>query len=381
MSSSPGRNNQPTQFFKSKTMKTRFTPKRTVATLIAVLVTFGLMAQNNATAKVIKKDFPVSASTRLELSNKYGNVDIVNTSEQHLTIEVNIKVNVRDKDRAEALLNSVEIKITQEGDVIKAATELQDDFSKLFRGFNTGDGGLEINYTVTMPKTLPLNISNKYGNVFVDELTSTSILDIKYGKLTANKILHDGKEPLTKIYLSYSDGTIQETRWVELDIKYSKITIASSKALAIMSKYSKVFVTNGSSIVSESKYDTYEIGKLNNFITTAAYGHFTIAELSGKLQLDTKYTDVIVDKISSGFENIKISNSYGTYKLGIDPAANYKINGYSKYCNIIYPENNARVNRFNENNEFKVNGVIGSSSNPTAEVSVNSSYGNIRLVP
>lgn len=348
--------------------------------MIIAVATFGLMAQNTTT-KVIKKDFSVSANTRLELSNKYGNVDIVNTNDQHITIEVNVKVNVRDKDRATALLNSVEIRISQDGDVIKAETDLDDEFSKMFRGFNSGDGGLEINYTVTMPKTLPVNVSNKYGNVFVDELSSTSVLDIRYGKLTANKILHDGKEPLTKIYLSYSDGTIQESRWLELDIKYSKITIASSKALALMSKYSKVYVTNGSSIVSESKYDTYEVGKLTNFITTAAYGHITIDELSGKLQLETKYTDVIVDKISSGFENIKITNSYGTYKLGIDPAASYKISGYSKYCNIIYPENNARVNRFNENNEFKVNGQIGTNSNPASEVTINSSYGNIRLVP
>jgi hypothetical protein len=360
-------------------MKTQFT-RGAIATMIIAVATFGLMAQNTTT-KVIKKDFSVSANTRLELSNKYGNVDIVNTNDQHITIEVNVKVNVRDKDRATALLNSVEIRISQDGDVIKAETDLDDEFSKMFRGFNSGDGGLEINYTVTMPKTLPVNVSNKYGNVFVDELSSTSVLDIRYGKLTANKILHDGKEPLTKIYLSYSDGTIQESRWLELDIKYSKITIASSKALALMSKYSKVYVTNGSSIVSESKYDTYEVGKLTNFITTAAYGHITIDELSGKLQLETKYTDVIVDKISSGFENIKITNSYGTYKLGIDPAASYKISGYSKYCNIIYPENNARVNRFNENNEFKVNGQIGTNSNPASEVTINSSYGNIRLVP
>jgi len=56
------------------------------------------------------------------------------------------------------------------------------------------------------------------------------------------------------------------------------------------------------------------------------------------------------------------------------------LNGYSKYCTIIYPENNARVNQFNENNELKVDGVVGNNPKPSAEVSVNSRYGNIRLV-
>jgi hypothetical protein len=250
----------------------------------------------------------------------------------------------------------------------------------MFRGFGP-DGGVEINYTVSMPVTVPLNLSNKYGNVFIDELTSTSTIDIKYGKLTANKILHDSKDPLTKVYLSYSNGTIQETKWIELDIKYSKINITNSKALALVSKYSKIYVTNASSIVSESKYDTYEIGNLNNFVTTAAYCHVDIGELSSKLQVDTKYTDVIINRISPNFENIKIANSYGTYKLGIDSEASYLLNSYSKYCSVIYPEDVAKVSRFNESNELKINGTIGKQQSPKAEVSITSNYGNIRLIP
>lgn len=354
--------------------------KTAMAMLIAAMTATGIGAQNPPTAKVIKKDFAVTPQTRFELINKYGNVNIVNRDEPNLSIEATVKVNTRDKDRAEEILNMIKIRISQDGDVIHAETEMEDDFGKVFKGFDFGNNGLEINYNITMPKTVPVNLSNKYGNVLIDELTATSTLEIKYGKLSANRIIHDSKEPLTKIYLSYSNGTIQEAKWLELDMKYSKITITESKALAILSKYSKVYVTNGTSIVSDSKYDTYEIGKLSNFITTAGYGHFTIAQLSGKLQADTKYSDVIVDRVSTGFESIKVTNSYGSYRLGIDDGASYKLNGYSKYCSIAYPDN-ARVSRFDQNNELKVNGVVGSNASPSAEVSVTSSYGNVKLTP
>jgi hypothetical protein len=359
-------------------MKTLISQRKSVVTLIMIMLTAGLIAQENR--KIIKKDFIVNENTKLELSNKYGNVNIINTTEPKLTIEVQVKVDVRDKDRAKSMLDMVQIDISQEGDLIHAETQIEDDINRMFRGFNMGDGGLQIDYTVTMPKNVPLNLSNKYGNVVVDELTGTSTLDIKYGKLNANKIIHDSKEPLSKVYLSYSEGAIQETRWLAIDIKYSKISITESKALAVMSKYSKVFVTNGSSIVSESKYDTYEIGKLNNFITNAGYGHFTIAELSGKLQVESKYTDVNVGRIPANFESIKVTNSYGTFKLGIDQGASYRLNGYAKYCELVYPQNNARVSRFDENNELKVNGTIGGNSNPSAQVDVDSHYGTIRLV-
>ncbi len=361
-------------------MKTRISKPKTSALLLALTVSMGLLAQGPFT-KEVRKEFAVNPNTRIEVVNKYGNVDIVNRADAALTIDVTVKVNIRDQQKAEDLLRMIQINISQEGDLIRAITDISEDFGRYFRGFHTDNGGLEINYKISMPKTVPVNLSNKYGNVFIDELQSTSTIDVKYGKLTANKILHDAKEPLSKIYLSYSNGSIQEVRWIEIDIKYSKINITDSKALAILSKYSKVYVTNASSIVCESKYDTYEIGKLNNFVTTAAYGHFAISSLSGKMQTETKYSDVLVDRISAGFEGIKINNSYGTYKLGIDPSASYKLNGYSKYCNIEYPENNARVNRFNENNEMKVDGTVGNAQNAKAEVSVTSHYGNIRLVP
>lgn len=353
---------------------------RTIALLTGLVVTLGILAQGPVT-KEVKKEFAVNPDTRLEIINKYGNVDIVNRDDAALSIQVVIKVNIRDQQKAEELLKMVDIDISQDGNQISAVTDISEDFGRYFRGFNTSNGGLEINYRVSMPKTVPMNLSNKYGNVFIDELTATSTIDVKYGKLSANKILHDSKEPLTKIYLSYSNGTVQETRWIELDIKYSKINITDSKALAILSKYSKVYITNASSIVSESKYDSYEIGKLNNFVTTAAYGHFTIGNLTGKLQVDTKYTDIMVDRIPATFEAIKINNSYGTYKLGIDPAASYKFNGFAKYCSIVYPEHNARVNRFNENNEMKVDGIIGDAQQARAEVTITSHYGNIRLIP
>jgi hypothetical protein len=231
-----------------------------------------------------------------------------------------------------------------------------------------------------MPKTIPLTLSNKYGSVFINELASTSTIDVKYGKLTANKILHDSQQPLTKVVLGYSNATIQECKWVKMDIKYSKIQIAQSKAIIMQSKYSKIYVDNGSSLICESKYDTYELGKLANLVALAGYTHFKMAELSNKLQIESKYSDVEIDNVPAGFEQIKIDNSYGSYKIGITQDASYRIDGNARYCKINYPEDNGRVNRFNENNEMKVNGLIGRDERTKSSVIVNSNYGNIRLV-
>lgn len=359
-------------------MKTRYYIKRFAIVLTVIAATFPAMGQYEY-RKDIKKEFQVNSNTQLEISNKYGNVDIKDWNNESVAIEVTIKVRTENKERADRVFSYINIILKQEGNVIKAITEFSDNFSEAFKGVNYDEKSLEINYSVFMPKYIPLSLFNKYGSVFINELSSTSTIDVKYGKLTANKILHDAQQPLTQIFLGYSNATIQECKWLKIDIKYSKLQIAQSKAVVIFSKYSKIYIDNGSSIVSEAKYDTYELGNFNNIVAVAGYTHFDIKQISNKIQFDTKYTDVIIGQVPAGFESIKINNSYGSYKIGIAKDASYSIDGYAKYCKIYYPEDNARVNRFNETTEMKINGRIGKNENSKSTVTINSNYGNIKL--
>lgn len=361
-------------------MKTKTYKQIVLGGLILLICTIGLYAQGGFTRQ-IEREFTIDKQTRLEIDNVYGNVNIMNHDQNTISIEVTVRANVRDKDRADEIFSMVDINISKEDNVIKATTRINDNLSRLFRGFNIGGGGLEINYSVYMPSTVPLQLSNKYGNVFIDEIVSTSVIDVKYGKLNADKIIHDSKEPLTKVILAYSDAVIQEARWINTEIKYAKMNVAQSKALVIMSKYSKVYVTKGTSIVCDSKYDTFEFGDITNFVIKTAYSNIRIDELTDKLQVESKYTDVNVWRIPSGFESIKISSSYGNMRIGIEPDASYRLDGYGKYCDIKYPENNSHLNRIHENNELKVNGLIGSDQNTKSTVSISSTYGSVKLIP
>jgi hypothetical protein len=349
--------------------------------LLFVLIPSVTKGLQNEYVKEFKKEFPVDKNTQLELSNKYGNVDIKDWNNPAIAIEVKIIVRTSNKEKADKVFSFISIDMEKEGNTVRANTEFNNDFSDFFRGNGNDEKDLEINYSIYMPKNVPLKLSNKYGGVFINELTATSTIDVKYGKLTANKILHDAEQPLTQIILGYSNATIQECRWIKMDIKYSKIQIAQSKAIIMLSKYSKIYIDNGSSLVSESKYDTYQLGKFNNLVATAGYTHFNIKGLSTKLQIDSKYSDVNIDYVPAGFELIKVDNSYGSYKIGIAGDASYQINGFARYCKIYYPEENARVSRFNENTEMKVNGRIGNDETVKSSVVINSSYGNVRLSP
>ena len=355
----------------------KYTIKRQLtAVIFLILAVMMTSAKDEEFTKRYKKEYEAGKDTKLQIENKYGNIDIKNWDKNLISVEVIVTVSTSNEDKARKLFDQVDIEFAESGNTISVKTSFESDFSKFFKG--SGDKLVDIYYSVNMPKDIRLDLSNKYGNVFINELTSTSNIDIKYGNLKANRIIHSDEQPLTRIMLAYSNSKIQQCAWVKLDIKYSKVEMDVSKALVFLSRYSKVFITKGSSLVAESKYDTYRLGTFTNLVATAGYSNFKAEEISDKIFMETKYTDLNVDFVPSGFESIKINTGYGNYSVIIDPNASYKLEGYAKYARISYPDN-SRVNRYNENNEMRVEGLIGSDQNTGSTVHISSDYGNIKL--
>jgi hypothetical protein len=358
--------------------------KEKVLKCIIAQITFQLLlislinAQDNQFKKNYDKVYEVNETTSLEISNKYGNVDIKDWDRESVSIAVEVKAIVSNENKAQNILDNIDVVFTESGSTIRVETIFAKEFKNAFKLWNGDKRKYEINYTVHMPPTVPLNLFNKYGSVFINELSSTSNIEVRYGTLKANRIIHNDEKPLTQIILAYSDASIEDCKYSKIDIKYSKLQISASKALVVMSKYSKIFIDEGTSLVSNARYDNYRIGKLQNFVIETGYTNFKISEIKNKLQSDSKYSDFKIDYMPAGFEKIGINNKYGNYKIGIDKDASYNIEGHARYGDINYPDN-SEVDAIKNKTELKVKGSVGSDKNSGSAVSINTSYGTIRL--
>ncbi|MBN1117804.1 MAG: hypothetical protein JXA77_11400 [Bacteroidales bacterium] len=358
-------------------MRKRFHFFRISVTLVICLFSFTFLFAQEKIGREIHESFNLSNSSKLHIKNKYGNIDFRNWNKQVADVKVQIVFRGIDDEKIEEIVKSIEIKQYTSGSDIYFETSFDDEFNKEFMRLNNGEKGFEVNYIIQMPHNLAIDVENKYGNVFIDKLSSPSVIAVKYGKLKVNDITSENKEPLTQIHLGYSEGTVEVSGWLKVDMKYSKLNIVESKALVIMSKYSKIYVDRGSSIVTESKYDEYKIGTIANFVTEAAYSNFSFESIGKKLHTETSYSDFKVGYIPPSFEVINVYNRYGSYRLGVEDGASYKLKGLAKYGNISYPDN-GRVNRFQETTELKVEGVVG-KSDAKAEVVIDTKYGNVKL--
>lgn len=349
-----------------------------ILAVMLIGVSLSVIAQEDHVRKY-SETYPTNASTLLEVESKYGDVEIRNWDKNEVAIYAEIILKDLSKQKADQIFQYVNIDISKSGNTIHVETEFEDNFFRMVNRNHSGnDGSFKINYTIKMPANLRVDLHNKYGNLFIDELASASNLSVKYGNLKINRLTGQGKENMATVDLGYSNATIEECTWLKLNAKYSKMNIEKSKALIVVSKYSKLNVELGSSLVSESKYDTYVIGKLSNFVAEAEYSNFKFRQLNKKLLLETKYTDVSVEYIPAGFEAIRIENSYGSMKFGIADDASYYLDGEARYAKISYPET-GRVSRFQENTELTVKGLVGTDSEGAGKVKIETNYGGIKL--
>jgi hypothetical protein len=357
-------------------MKTRTYRLILLAAFVILATSIKALEINDEFSKTLQKDFQINSKSELEINNKYGDVHIQNWDQNTFNIVVKITVDVKDKKQADELLDMLTVVFTQDVDKISATTKISEDFGRSGNWFGSNKK-FSIDYTVKMPKNNSLRISNKYGNIFIDEMKGFVDIDLKYGDMNINKLTRGDEKPMNQIMLAYGKANVVESNWLKLQVSYSKIDIERSKALILLSKYSKGDLGKMSSLVADNSYDTYQIGDLSNLVIVGKYSNFQINSVAKKADISVKYTDVKVNFIPKTFESVSINSQYGRIAMGIENGASYKFDGFAKYTDIEYPRDNARVNRISENTKLTVNGTIG--NDPKATVKVNTEYGGVKL--
>jgi len=346
--------------------------EKIMALIIGVLL---LVAQNGYADDFTKnyhQEYKVTKSTIIKLSNRYGNMHVENWDKNVVDIKVVVTVKTSSKSKADNTFDKIKIEFAKDGDMISAITEIKESIR------NTS---FSIDYTVKMPKDINVDLSNKYGNLFLNEINGHAKISVKYGSFTINKLTRGNEKPLNFVSIAYSNSVcdIEDVNWLKLEARYSKVSISKGIALMVGSKYSSIKIKKSKSIVAESKYDhPFRVGYVRNFICTGGYSSFEVTKLYNKLEMDLKYSNLDVDEVDSDFELIKVKLRYGKASLSIPEGIGYELKAEAAYGSVSHP-GGEKISKVVDGTESTVWGIVGSSSNPKAKIIIDSKYGNVRL--
>ncbi|MCF6241514.1 MAG: hypothetical protein L3J74_09245 [Bacteroidales bacterium] len=320
--------------------------------------------------KTFRKQYKANKNTTMQLVNKYGDMKIINWDKNEIDITVTITVKTSNELKAESTFRKIDIDFSEKGNLVSAITSLNESIR------NTS---FKIDYFVKIPAYINVDLSNKYGDLFLNEVNGHANIQVKYGNFTINKLGRGNIKPLNYIYVGYSDTycDIDQANWLKMEVAYSKVVIETVQALMIASKYSALKIKKVKSIVAESKYDhPFKVGAVRNFICTGGYSSFEISKLYNKLDLTVKYGNLDLFKVDPGFELIKIDQRYGKSNLHLPES--YKLEAQAAYGSIKYPKE-YKLNKIIDGTESRVWGTVGIKKDTKAKVIVSSRYGNVQI--
>ncbi len=364
-----------------------------IAIIFWLLIYSVSLAANNTEdfQKKLHKEFVIAPDGQVDLSNKFGEIRINGWDKNIVEIEVTITVDARNQQKANEVFDRIHIAFDHNADWVSAQTLIDDKkswWNIVTSNFSSGSDKFQIDYLVHMPYGCKLDVSNKYGNLYIDQLNNFCDINVKYGNFTIDQINAD-----MDIRLGYGNGQLRKTLNADCELKYSKLTILDIKDLDIESKYSKIIIDKANNIETESKYDGYDIGTISSLIANGKYDHYEIElvrdldfssaytnlkidELTDKAQLYMSYGTAKIKKLHKGFDAIKGTGKYLNFIITIEEGASYSYELTTKYGGITVPDED--YNSISEDHAQQISGRHGSQAQKSS-IQLKTAYGKILL--
>ena len=341
-------------------------------------------------SKTINKQFPITSDGTVEISNRYGKVEIKTWNNSEVKVEVVIIVDAHSEDRAKDVFDRITIDFNSSKDFVSATTEIasKSGWSSWFGG--DSNDSYKINYQVYMPKSNKLDLFNKYGDSFVDALDGAVNLEIKYGNIQLGEVDND-----VELVLGYGKANIAGAQKLGLDVKYSKVNVGAATDVNVISKYSTISIDEANDIRSETKYDHYHLGLIKDYHNigkyddvhikvaksvraAAKYSDYKVEHLMDWADFDLEYGSASVEKLDQAFSSVEIRGRYTNYRIEVQEGTHYQLDAASRYANIRYPDEITIVKEIRDGNEREVQGFVGDKSEAKV-IKARLDYGGIKV--
>ena len=313
--------------------------------------------------KKVHRSFEKSGIMELDITNKYGNIEITDHGDDFVTIDAVITVTNANERKASEILSKIDIIISQEGTKLKVQTTFAKNIS----------GNFSINYIINIPSDRNLTINNKYGNVVLQDLNGNGKFEIAYGNFTCGSL----NSTIANIELAYGKADIKTFNTLNINAKYSKIYLDSGNNIDLISSYSDIETGKLGSLKIDAKYGGIKINEIDRLLAESRYTNYTISLLNESFTLTSGYGTILVNKVNHQFKDINITNTYGSISLGLNNVS-YNVNVLADYCKVNYPPKQLNGNINASTHGVRITGSIGSGE-PHGNLKISSRYGNIDL--
>lgn len=334
--------------------------------------------------KEISKHFKISPETQIEISNKYGKIDIKNWDKDSLVFEIKIKVEAKKLSKLEESVKGIDFDITHNEHFVIVRTGVDKNKNSLGKEIQRfketilkSDGNIQVDYTVWMPNTNSLKIDNKFGDIYVGDYHGKIDISLSNGNLKA----HDFKGE-TNLTMSFADANINSMIEGQLDCNFSEMYIKEADLLQITSKSSDFEFNNIRELDIESRRDKFRIKKVDTLKNKSSFSIFRIDEFNDQLTFRSEYGSIELEHASPDFSRILIESKSTDINLYFNEEANFGFDFTLSdlehdFCEKVTIENEEVLDE--KTKKVKSTGYFGKKSDMPEKLTINAVSGELKI--
>jgi hypothetical protein len=282
--------------------------------------------QNFTDEKNYTHQFSVTSKTTLDVSNKYGKVQLLSWNKDSVKIDIHLFISSSSLTRLNKFRQNVNFDVTNSGYYViaktvfgKSQSTVLDELKDFADALVLGSNEVKIDYTIYLPKYLSVKVNNKYGDIYVDDLEGETQLNLSNGDLKANSF--SGNAVLT---ISFGNAFINEFSKGRILAEYGDLNIRNADKISLETKSSKVTLQNGRNIKLQSRRDNYHIDNAAGVTGDGYFSDINIQNLSEEFNFSAKFGKVVVDNLKGTFSFVNINTEYADLDLYFEHGTSFE---------------------------------------------------------
>lgn len=279
--------------------------------------------QNFSESRKYHHQFALTSKTTVEISNKYGKVQLLTWDKDSVKIDIDFYISSSSLSRLEKLKQNINFDFSNSNFYVvvktvfgKSPNNVLNEIKDFAEAIVSGSNEVRIDYTVYIPQKQSLKVTNKYGDIYADDLTGDIQINLSNGDLKANSLKGN-----SQISISFGNAFINEITKGRIVSEYGDLNIRSCDNISLESKSSKIRVEKADVVKIQSRRDDVRIDDINSIMGEGYFSNINIQNIKEEMSLSVKFGKVVVDNFKKNFSFINVTTEYADLDLYFERGA------------------------------------------------------------
>ncbi len=310
--------------------------------LIALLYPAGLFSQTFSDNKKVERTFKVGPETTIEVDSKYGKIHVIPWKKDSVKFVADALISSNNLSRLQKIKSNIRFDFNASGYYVTASTDFGTTGSQIFTELKnisdnliTGKNSIQINYTIYCPQQVNLSLINKFGDIYMDDISGRVKVSLSNGDIRINSI-----EGEAQIEINFGTGVINHLSDGHLSVSYSDLMIRDADKLNLTSKSSTLNITNVGLLKLDTRRDKLFVTDVENLYGSGDFSQIWVENLHCEANADLKFGNLTIDRIRKDFCNIDLRSEYADINLSMIKGTHYQADlFYNPDAFVTFPGN------------------------------------------